>query len=356
MRPRLSVLVVGELIADAVVAGDGAEGPTSASPGVGPTAVGEGWGRALTGRISPSTEALGLLVRPGGSPANTAVGLARLGVAVGFVGRLSTSGLGPWLTSHLTANGVDVSLSVAAPEAPTLAMVALDAEGMASYSFYGVDTADWQWRREELPDIDRLSVAAVHTGSLATAVEPGAAALASWISRLHGGAGDVLISYDPNVRPSRIADAAAFTARARTLVRQAHLVKVSEGDLAFMHPQEDPVEVVRAWAGEGPELVVLTRGPRQALAFRPDGSCVAGPEPSGAVVDTVGAGDAFSAGLLAWLLEAGALWPGGVAQLPAPQLLRALDVAGRAASVACARPGADPPHRAEVADGPWPGR
>jgi fructokinase len=328
MSRRLAVLVVGELIGDAVVVGEAQQG----------------W---------RSSDALGLMVRPGGSPANVAVGLARLGTAVGFAGRLSSSGLGPWLSSHLTTNGVDVSFSVSAREAPTLAMLALDAAGLASYSFYGADTADWQWRREELPRPDSLSVAAVHTGSLATAVPPGAEALASWIAEVRA-TGDVLISYDPNVRPSRIADAAAFTARARSLVKQTHLVKVSEGDLAFMHPHADPVAVARSWAGDGPELVVLTRGPREALAFRPDGSCVVGSVPAGVVVDTVGAGDAFSAGLLAWLAEAGALHPGGLAALGPAELACVLDVAGRVAGVACARPGANPPHRSEVADAPWP--
>jgi fructokinase len=347
------ILVVGELIADAVVMGDGADGELSA-PSVVVTAP-DGLERVgAEGPPGPgSTGALRLMVRPGGSPANAAVGLARLGVAVGFVGRLSSSGLGPWLAAHLTGNGVDVRHSVVVGEAPTLAIVALDAAGMASYSFYGADTADWQWRPEELPRTEELTVAAVHTGSLATAVAPGAAALAGWIEEIHA-RGGVLISYDPNVRPSRIADAAAFTERARSLVCQAHLVKVGDGDMAFMYPHADPLEVARSWAAEGPELVVLTRGPREAVAFRADGSRVVGPAPSGPVVDTVGAGDAYSAALLAWLSEAGALHPGGLVGLDAEELTCALDLAGRAAGVTCARAGADPPHRFEVADGPWP--
>jgi fructokinase len=353
MGGALAVLVVGELIADAVVVGEGSEGVPLAAPVVGVPPPARAGGGPVRGPAAASTEALDLMVRPGGSPANVAVGLARLGVAVGFVGRLSSSGLGPWLTSHLTGNGVDVAHSVVTGEAPTLAIVALDAAGLATYSFYGADTADWQWRSDELPRTGGLAVAAVHTGSLATAVPPGADALAAWIGEIHG-RGGVLISYDPNVRPSHIADAAAFTARARSLVRLAHLVKVSEGDVAFMHPGADALEVARSWANEGPELVVLTRGPREAVAFRPDGSQVPGPLPSGSVVDTVGAGDAYSAALLAWLSEAGALHPGGLAALAPEGLSRALDVAGRAASVACSRPGADPPRRSEVADGPWP--
>jgi len=263
------------------------------------------------------------------------------------------SSLGRWLNSYLTKNGVDLGFSVSASEAPTLAIVALNAEGIASYDFYGRDTADWQWRREELPPADRLSVKAVHTGSLAVAAAPGAEALASWIREVRA-RGSVLVSYDPNVRPSRIADTSAFTDRARSLVGQSHLVKVSEGDLALMYPEDDAIAVARSWVRNGPEIVVLTRGPREALAFRPDGSCVVGPKPSGPVVDTVGAGDAFSAGLLAWLAEADALHPGGLMALGPEALRCALDIAGRVASANCARFGSDPPHRQEVSDGPWP--
>ncbi len=88
---------------------------------------------------------------PGGSPANVAVGLARLGVPTSFAGRLSSNGFGPWLRSHLEANGVDLALAVHADEPATLALVTLDQAVGETYSFYGPETADWQWRPDELP-------------------------------------------------------------------------------------------------------------------------------------------------------------------------------------------------------------
>jgi fructokinase len=330
------VLAVGELIADIVVVDERTDNA-----------------RALRPRGDASDRTLHLIARPGGSPANVAVGLARLGVAASFAGRLSSVGVGPWLAGYLASNGVDTGFSVKASEAPTLAVVSLDSAGVPSYRFYGADTADWHWRREELPTPERLAVAALHTGSLATTTPPGCQALASWVADIHAG-GAVLVSYDPNVRVSRLSAPAALAAQVDSWVRRADLVKVSQDDLAVLHPGTDATAIARGWAGLGPELVVLTLGAEGSMAFRPDGSTVASPAPPVQVVDTVGAGDAFCAGLLAWLSEAGALHPGGPSRLSAGDLRSALNVASQVAGVTCSRPGADPPGRAEVTAAPWP--
>jgi fructokinase len=353
MRKQFSVLAVGELIADIMVQADdqGSLHPGAANALAALGAVGTGLPSATI--ASDQGTLLHLVAWAGGSPANVAVALARLGISVGLAGRLSRAGLGPWLTSCLSANGVDLSLSTPAAEAPTLAMVALDATGSATYAFYGPETADWQWRRDELPDPEQLRVAAIHTGSLTTALHPGAETLAAWVDDVHS-THRVLISYDPNVRLSCIGDIPAFAGEVRTWVARSHLVKVSAEDLASLHPVDDAVSVATHWARSGPDLVVLTRGPQAPVALRPDGSSVVGPIPAGPVVDTVGAGDAFSAGLLAWLAEAGALHPGGPAALQAADIRRALDVACRVASATCSRRGAHPPRRSEVADAPWP--
>jgi len=347
-----AVLVVGEVVADLVVVGSGGRPPE-------PADLRQRLEASAPGRPAPGQNgtparvgSLQVVAHAGGSPANVAIGLARLGVPVQFSGRLASSGLGPWLREHLIGNGVDVTPSVPAPEAPTLALVALDPKGLASYGFYGRETADWQWRPEELPSVVSPAICAVHTGSLATAISPGAEVLAAWARQLHAG-GRVLISYDPNVRPSCVSDPAELAACVRSWIRLADLVKLSEEDLAFLHPGADPVHVARHWAAEGPELVVLTCGAAPAVAFRPDGSSVVGPVPSGAVVDTVGAGDAFSAGLLAWLSGSGSLHPGGIAALSTAELHRCLVLATRVAGLTCGRPGADPPRRGELDPGLW---
>jgi fructokinase len=291
--------------------------------------------------------ALSLDVRPGGSPANVAVGLARLGVAVEFVGRVSGSGLGPWLREHLVGNGVGVHHAVVASELPTLAFVGLDPEGVPTYGFYGPTTADWYWKLSELPDGSAARASALHTGSLACALPPGADVLAAWADGLRE-AGDVLLSYDPNVRPSLISDPVPFGVQVEGWVRRSHLVKVSEEDLRVLYPGRRVLDVAAEWAGYGPELVVVTEGENGATAFRPEGTTISRPGRNVKVIDTVGAGDAFAAGLLAWLADAGALQPGGPAGLGADDLVAALDQAIEVAAITCTRPGADPPYARDL--------
>jgi fructokinase len=291
--------------------------------------------------------ALNLAVRPGGSPANVAVGLARLGIAVEFVGRVSGEGLGPWLRKHLVGNGVGVRHAVVAAELPTLAFVGLDPAGVPTYGFYGPTTADWYWKLSELPDCTSCLAMALHTGSLACALPPGADVLAGWADGLRA-SGQVLLSYDPNVRPSLIPDLEPFAGRVEGWVRRSHLVKVSEEDLDVLAPGRPALDVAAEWATWGPELVVVTQGEDGATALRPDGSTVRRPGRSIEVVDTVGAGDAFAAGLLAWLGSAGALHPGGPAGLGADELVAALDRAIEVAAITCTRPGADPPYAEEL--------
>jgi fructokinase len=291
--------------------------------------------------------AIALTARPGGSPANVAVGLARLGIAVEFVGRVSGQGLGPWLRKHLVDNGVGVQRAVAAAELPTMAFVGVDPAGVPTYGFYGLTTADWYWKLSELPDCTSSVAAAVHTGSLAAALPPGADVLAGWVDGLRA-EGQVLVSYDPNVRPSLIPDLERFAVRVEGWVRRSHLVKVSEEDLSILAPGRPALDAAAEWATWGPELVVLTQGERGATALRPDGLAVHRPGRAIEVVDTVGAGDAFAAGLLAWLVEAGALRPGGPAGLGGDELVAALDQAIEVATITCTRPGADPPYAEEL--------
>jgi fructokinase len=341
------ILVVGEVVADLRVIGLSGGNSDLGHCDASPRLRKDTESKALSAGQMPPTDQLYVAANPGGSAANVATGLARLGVSVRFAGRLSSAGIGPWLAKHLSANGVDLSCSVEALEAPTLAMVAVDVAGVPSYSFYGADTADWQWRLDELPRADRLDVAAVHSGSLATTLPPGAEVLASWAAKVRAG-GAVFISYDPNIRPSLVHDHAALVASVHSWVQRAHLVKASEEDLATLYPGTDPAVIARHWAEDGPELVVLTRGAHGSVGFRPDGSAVMVPGRQVTVVDTVGAGDAFCAGLLAWMADAGALQPGGPGQLKAEEVHAALAFADLVASATCTRHGADPPMRSDL--------
>jgi fructokinase len=284
----------------------------------------------------------------GGSPANAAVGLARLGVPTGFGGRLAGRGYGRFLRAHLEHEGVDLSASVEAEEPCTLAVVTLDDNGVARYEFYGPDTADWAWTDAELPDPASLAGAAIHTGSIATGIPPGAAVIVSWLSRLRE-RGDVAISYDPNIRPTLLGDADLVKDVLSPPLAYAHVVKVSDEDLGLLYPGVAVDEIVKSWLVDfGPELVVVTRGSEGATAFHRDGRQVSRTTPTIAVVDTVGAGDAFTSGLLSSLHGAGTLTPSGLARIATAGIEAALDRANRVASITCTRPGADPPRLADL--------
>jgi fructokinase len=283
---------------------------------------------------------------PGGSPANVAVGLARLGVPTAFAGRLSRRGFGPWLRQHLTANGVDVTPSVDASQPPTLAVVSLDELGRASYTFYGPETADWQWADDELPRDP--GVAAVHTGSLAATLDPGASVLGRWLATLRS-AGEVLISFDPNVRLWLVDDLGAYRRRLEEIVSNAHIVKASDEDIAAVYPGTDPAVVVDRWLAAGTSLVLVTEGGHGAYAAHSNGGRARCAPPRVAVVDTIGAGDSFTAGLLAYLAQEDLLTPAGTAGLSSAQIEAALQQAVAAGALTCTRAGADPPNREQLA-------
>jgi fructokinase len=290
--------------------------------------------------------------RFGGSPANVAVGLARLEVPVRFAGRLARSGYGPWLREHLEREEVDLSPSVTADEPCSLAVVALDAKGVASYEFHGPGSADWQWQAAELPDPATLAGGCVHTGSLATALAPGAGVLIEWLGRVRD-RGDVVVSYDPNIRAAFVGGSDLMGRVVAPVLDCCHLVKASEEDLAALHPGVAVADVARSWlddrpTGRGPEIVVVTRGGVGATAWHRDGRTVHRAAPPTDVVDTVGAGDSFTSGLLSSLWTTGALSPAELGAIGDGPLAAALQRATTTASITCSRPGADPPHLADL--------
>jgi fructokinase len=285
------------------------------------------------------------LARPGGSPYNVAIGLARLEQPAGFVGRLSHDPLGTVLRNHALRSAVDLSLAVEAYEPTTVALVELSDDGTAEYRF-GVDgTADFRFTDAELAAIP-ATVAAVHFGSLASWLPPGDAAIARRVAVLR--AGGALVSYDPNVRPQLQPDAGQARTDVEGALPLAHLVKTSEEDLAWLHPGEPVSAVARDWLGRGPAIVVVTRGGEGATAYFGAGEVTRPPRPVD-LVDTIGAGDAFMSGLLDALARRNLLTPAGVAGLDEAALRAVLDDAALIAAITCSRAGANPPRRDEVA-------
>lgn len=286
---------------------------------------------------------------PGGSSFNVAVGAARLGHDVSLLARLGHDPFGHLLRDHLRANGVSDRDLAAATEPSSLAVVALDGAGRATYDFRIEGTADWGWRPGDLPDPLSPDVTALHTGSLACQIQPGADAIEAMLRRERD-RGAVTLSYDPNIRPTLAGGRASAVTRVERLVGLVDLVKVSDEDLAWLYPGADPARVATGWARSGPRLVVVTLGPGGAIAVTAAGTRCAQPAYPVRVVDTVGAGDAFTAGMLTGLADIDALGR-DLTDLDTPALAAILDHAGRVAALTCARPGADPPTRAELTDG-----
>lgn len=284
---------------------------------------------------------------PGGSPANVAVDLARMDIPVTFHGRISRDTFGRTLRHHLASNRVDLSGVVPAAEPTTLAVATLDPAGVASYDFWTTGTADWQWREGELPERLPESTVALHTGSLAAWLVPSARPVAALLEREHA-RGRVTLSLDPNCRPDLMGEPAQSRVWIEHLVTLVDLVKVSGEDLAWLSPGEPPEAVAARWLGLGPALVVVTLGSDGAYGVnRQDTVTVpARPVP---IVDTIGAGDAFTAGLLAGLYRRDLLGDrAALASIPSTTLREVLAHASQVAGLTCARAGALGPLTVEI--------
>lgn len=292
-----------------------------------------------------------LLPLPGGSPYNVAVGLGRLGRATSYLGGLSTDAFGQRMADRLTTESVDLSLSPRFDAPTTLAVVHLDDDGRASYGFYLDGTAAALVDTDLLPALPEGASLHVSLGAIGCAHEPTGRALAGLLER---GAGGRLTSLDPNVRPLVFAQAGGVAAYARIMdrvVAATDLIKVSDEDLEQLHPEAGGWHAVASrWAASGPALVVVTRGPDGAVALTPDGREIGVPGERVEVVDTVGAGDAFTSGLLAWLDREGVADRATLAGLEDDALHSALTYARRVAAITCTRAGSDPPRSGEVED------
>lgn len=285
----------------------------------------------------------------GGSPLNVAVALGRLEVPVLLITETGSDERSTQVLDHLAASAVEV---VAAPitsgRTPTSKVFVDEGDQGDQDVLYEIDLT-WNLPHQELPDCDAL-----HIGSLATVLEPGRDTVLDLVEQAW--ARDVFVSYDPNVRAGHLTDHDhdQVWGDIESLANRAQLVKLSEQDIEFVHPGADPGQIARSLlSGEATELVILTRGENGATAYAEDLEIhVAGQTVP--VVDTVGAGDAFTAAVLAVLFETdsfGHFGPG----LPRDQerLETLLRAAVAAAGLSCSQPGAAAPLRSALPPG-WP--
>jgi fructokinase len=283
-------------------------------------------GEALIDLIPTATGDLG--VHPGGGPFNTARWLARLGAEVGFLESIAADPLGQRLRAELVAAGVALDLLVPTELPTTLALVQLDAAGVARYAFYPETSMADVWP-EQVEALLPTSLDALYLGSIGLVLEPAASAgvRAVQLARARG----ALVMVDPNIRASLIADRAAYLARLEGVLAQTDVLKLSVDDLAWLAPGEPPLAAARRWLDHGLSAVLLTAGAEGATVLTDAGAEPIAPVPV-EVVDTIGAGDAFSAGFLAHWLSSGAAAVADAARF-----------AARVAAIACSLQGATPP-------------
>ena len=296
-------------------------------------------GEALFDLVVRGDEAIE--AHPGGGPFNTARTIGRLDQSVSYLGRLSMDRFGRRLEDMLREDGVDLGCVVHTNDPTTLALAEVDHEGVARYRFYERATSAPGLTTEAALATLPENVRFLHVGTLGLALEPIATALEAVVERV---AGDALVAVDPNVRPGVIHDPTAYRARLRRVLGHAHVVKVSEEDLEWLEPGLPPVDAMRTLLEQGPTLGLLTRGPSGALVVTRTAE-VAVPAPRAKVVDTIGAGDAFGGGFLAWWHERGLTREDlGTIDLAVEATAFACLVAART----CSRPGASPPYRSEL--------
>ncbi|MEM9756997.1 MAG: carbohydrate kinase [Pseudomonadota bacterium] len=301
-------------------------------------------GEALIDMLPRKTEGgeAGFAPYAGGAVFNTAVALARLGVETGLFTGLSTDLFGEQLARVLALNGVDAQDAARSDRPTTLAFVTLT-DGQAQYAFYDENTAGRMLSIADLPP-DLGETAACFFGGISLAVEPSALAYAALCER-EAPARTIMI--DPNIRPDFIQDAPRYRSRIAGMIALADIVKVSDEDLRWLAGAGSTDDLARGLLDQGPRLVCVTAGSDGATGYTATGK-VTVPAETVTVVDTVGAGDTFNAGLLASLSEAGVLGKADLANAGPAEIEAALRLGVRAAAVTVSRAGANPPRRGEL--------
>ncbi|MFF1572608.1 carbohydrate kinase [Leifsonia sp. NPDC058292] len=271
---------------------------------------------------------------PGGSPLNVSFGLARLGLPTTFATSFGDDDNGRLLRTHLATAGV-VTIVEAADGGTSVARAQIDADGIARYDF------DLHW---DLPALATPETALFHTGSLGALLEPGATAVRRLVDGLHP---DTVVTFDPNIRPALMPDRAHALDMIGWYVERAHVVKLSDEDAAWLFPGWDERAVLEWIVDHGAVVAVLTLGERGSILRSHTADIEIDARPT-SVVDTIGAGDAYMAGLIAGAVFADVLPELRTRTVTETSLRSMGEMASTVASLTVARAGAMPPTLAEI--------
>ena len=274
----------------------------------------------------------------GGGPANTAKALARLGYDVDFIDGISTDAYGVSARKELSRDGVGLNLSLTSDKPTCTATVTLDSKGSAQYEFLIDGTATFDFNASWLPDPSMLKPSVLHIGTLVTIIEPGASVLFDWAVQVGEFAP---IVFDPNIRPSVMADREKYALAVEKWVGISSVVKVSDVDINWLYPDQSLDQVAHRWIAAGVNCVVITRGAHGLIGFTELGM----EEVDGVkvdVIDTVGAGDTVGAIVVEGIIKH------SVHGLQRHVLNEVLHKAAVAAGITCSRAGAQPPRTHEL--------
>lgn len=278
----------------------------------------------------------------GGAIFNTAIALGRLGIETGFFTGLSDDMMGDILRETLAASNVDSSFCAISSRPTTIAFVKL-VNGQATYAFYDEGTAGRMITEADLPDLGD-DCEAMHFGAISLIPEPCGSTYEALMSREHR---KRVISFDPNIRPGFIKDKPKHLDRMRRMAAMSDIIKFSDEDLDWFGLEGDHDVLAAHWLEQGAKLVVLTRGAEGATGYTASFK-VSVPSERVTVVDTVGAGDTFDAGILASLKMQDLLTKAKVATLSEDAVRQALALGAKAAAVTVSRAGANPPFAREI--------
>ncbi|SEE35895.1 fructokinase [Arthrobacter alpinus] len=286
-------------------------------------------GESLTDVVISSD---GTSEHPGGSPANVAYGLGRLGAATGLLTALGNDDRGAAIEAHLRSVGVTLLPGSYSQDRTSSATATRAEDGSASYDFEVV------W---DLAPVAPASIPKVlHTGSIATFLEPGADAVKTLLQQYRH---DCTITYDPNIRPALLGSHTEALSTFEELIDLTDIVKLSDEDATWLYPRKDLDEISTHLLGLGAGLAVITQGSQGSLLATPETRLTI-PSVESVVADTIGAGDSYMAALIMGLLSLGT---DGLAPAVLDQMGR---TATMAAAITVRRPGANPPTAEELRD------
>jgi len=279
---------------------------------------------------------------PGGAVFNTAIALGRLGQPSSFLSGISTDLFGSVLTEALDMSNVRSDLTIRSSRPTTLAFVQLT-NGQAKYAFYDEMTAGRMIEPSDLPAIPDAA-RAMFFGGISLVAEPCGS---TYEHLLQSAPENVVTMIDPNIRPSFITDELAYRARIDRMMAKADIVKLSDEDLVWLRGEGSLDDLTGEILGLGPSLVCITRGADGATGYTKS-STVTVAAHRVEVVDTVGAGDTFNAGVLAGLAERDNLDKGAIAKLTDDDMEHALAKGIATAAITVSRAGANPPWQNEL--------